>query len=457
MAVVNVEEEAPDTRRRVLLVVGVLGLFAAGIFAAFAIGGSSETSAGAETPQGAYEQLFESLANEDLIGAAEILLPGERDSLIQPWFDMVEQYKRLEVLDPALDLSAVPGIDLEFSDLEFETTQISEDLMSVKLVGGTAVSSVDPMKLPLGPLVLDRLPEGTIPDEIETGIGSVDPLDLNQDNGLVAVRRDGRWYVSLWYTVAEAAREQGGLSLPDPSDRIRPRGESTAELAVEEFVRSSIDLDVRRLIELLPPGEADALHDYAPLFLDDVEAAGRETRNLMGDIGLEIDLVRLDLTSIPRGPDRIVQFNGGEILFTSDYVDVGFDVTDGKVTVDAVIAQDEVRFSLTIVDDCFEFEISDLDGEIQDLQRGCASDVENMIEEFLGQEVFVGGLPEFDIFTEQPVIGIYTVERDGQWYVSPLGTLLDTQVEVLAVIDKDKLADLVDWFIVQAEENLAIL
>ena len=54
MAVVNVDEEAPDTRRRVLLAVGVLGLFAAGIFAAFAIGGSSETSAGAETPQGAY-------------------------------------------------------------------------------------------------------------------------------------------------------------------------------------------------------------------------------------------------------------------------------------------------------------------------------------------------------------------------------------------------------------------
>ena len=36
--------------------------------------------------------------------SCEILLPGERDSLIQPWFDMVEQYKRLEVLDPALDL-----------------------------------------------------------------------------------------------------------------------------------------------------------------------------------------------------------------------------------------------------------------------------------------------------------------------------------------------------------------
>jgi len=454
MTVVNVQEEAPDTRKRLLLAVGVVGLLVAGVIAAFAIGGSSEASAGAETPQGAYEQLFESLANEDLIGAAEILLPGERDSLVQPWFDMVEEYKRLEVLDPALELSAVPGIDLEFSDLEFETTQISDDLVSVKLVGGTAISSVDPMKLPLGPLVLDRLPEGTIPDEIETGMGSIDPVNPDENTGLIAVRRDGRWYVSLWYTVAEAAREQARLPLPEPAERIRPRGESSPELAVEEFVRSSLDLDVRRIIELLPPGEADALHDYAPLFLDDAEAATREARSLMRDVGLEIDLIRLDLTSVARGADRIVQFGGGEILFTSDYVDVAIDVTDGELTVDAVIPEDEVRFNLSVVGDCFELEIRDFNGEVQERQRECASEVENLIDGFLGQQVFVGGLPDFNIFTEQPAIGIYTVERDGQWYISPLGTLLDTQVEVLSAIDKDKLADLVDWFIAQAENAL---
>ena len=454
MAVVNVSSEAPETRKRVLLAVGVLGLLAAGIIAALAISGSTEASAGADTPEGAYEQLFESLANEDLIGAAEILLPGERDSLVQPWFDMVEEYKRLEVLDPTLDLSAVPGIDLEFADLEFETAEISDDLVSVKLVGGTAISSVDPMKLPLGPLVLDRLPEGTIPDEIESDMGSIDPLDPDQDNGLIAVRRDGRWYVSLWYTVAEAARESAGLPLPDPAERIRPRGESSAELAVEEFVRSSLDLDVRRLIELLPPGEADALHDYAPLFLDDAEAATREARSIMRDIGLEIDLVRLDLTSVARGADRIVQFDGGEILFTSDYIDVGVDVTDGAATIEAIIPEDEVRFRLTIVGDCFEFEIRDLNGEVQDRQRECASDIENLFDDFLGQSVFVGGLPDFNIFTEEPAIGVYTVERDGQWFVSPLGTLLDTQVEVLSVIDKNKLADLVDWLIAQAENTL---
>jgi hypothetical protein len=451
MAVVTVPEETNNGPKRLLLAVGVVGLLVAGVFAALAIGGSSSTSAGADTPEDAYQQLFDALANEDLIGAAEILLPAERETLVQPGFNIVDQLKRLEVLDPALDLANIAGVDLEYANVEFATTQLTEDIVGVRILGGTVSSSVDPQALPLGRLILDRLPEGTIPVEIDSSLEAIDPTE----DGLVAVRRDGKWYASLWYSVAEAARLDAGLPLPDPADAIRPRGGSSAELAVEEMIRSAIDLDVRRIIELLPPGEADALHDYAPLFLPDAESAARDARRALRDLNIEIDLVSLDLSSVDRGEDKVVLFHGGELLVTSDIADVSIEVSNGSLTAKASIPDADVRIELTVIGDCFEVEIRDFDGEILELERECAGDVDRLIEDMLGGEILVGDLPDFDIFSQRPVLGVFTVERDGQWFVSPLGTMIELQVDVLAAIDVVKLEALIDWFIAQSEGDAA--
>src|SRR5262249_15513494 len=55
--------------------------------------------------------------------------------------------------------------------------------------------------------------------------------------------------------------------------------------AVESLLRSFTTLDVQRMLELLPPDEARALDDYAPLFLDDAkQSASEAARNFKATI-----------------------------------------------------------------------------------------------------------------------------------------------------------------------------
>ena len=448
--VVPVLEQQSAGRKRLVLAIGVLGVLTAGIFAALAIGGSSTTAGGADSPEEAYQQLLQAISDEDLLGAAELVLPSERETLVQPLFDLVGELQRLEVLDPALDLSAVSGVDFDFDGVLFETTMLTEDLATLRLVGGRTTTVVEPNAFPFGPLVLDRLPEGTIPDDFRTTSESISP----SDDGLVAIRQNGKWYVSLWYSVAEAARLDAGLPLPDPDDAIVARGGGSPEAAVEEMIRAGIDLDVRRVLELLPPGEAAALHDYAPLFLPAAEEAAREARRSMRRIGLEIRLRHLELSSKKRGDDQIVSFLGGELVVTSDEIDVSIEVSDGSTSGHLVIREFGQDIGITVTGDCFELEVRDGSGEVVEYQRECAGDVENLIEQFLGSDVFVGGLPDFDIFNTDPVLGIATVKENGEWFVSPLATFLDGGVELLAAIDQQKLEDLIDWIIDQAESEI---
>lgn len=443
------EDSSSSGAKRALLAVGVIGLLIAGIFAALTVGGSTTAASGADTPEDAVLQMLDALENEDFIGAAELLLPSERESLVEPTLNMIDELKRLEVLDPELDLSAFPGVDLGFEGVELESTTVSDRLVNIKVVGGTSTSEVDQTLLPLGRLVLDRLPTGTLTDEISSSTESLDPDGAE----VVVVLQEGKWYVSLWYSVAEAARIEAGLPLPNPAQAVVARGADSAEAAVEALIRAGIDLDARRALELLAPSEAAVLQEYAPLFLADTEEAARDARREMRQFNIDIDLRRLDLSSQSRGDDRIVTFDGGELIVTSDVVDFSLEVSNGSATAEVVMLNEEVRFELTIIGDCFELEIRDLSGEVLELMRECADDIEKLFDQFAGGEVFVGGLPDFNIFTENPVLGIAATEENGEWFVSPLGTLLDSQVEVLSVVDQQKLEDLIDWFIDQAENN----
>ena len=89
--VVPVLEQQSTGRKRLVLAIGVLGVLTAGIFAALAIGGSSTTAGGADSPEEAYQQLLQAISDEDLLGAAELVLPSERETLVQPLFDLVRR------------------------------------------------------------------------------------------------------------------------------------------------------------------------------------------------------------------------------------------------------------------------------------------------------------------------------------------------------------------------------
>ena len=167
-----------------------------------------------------------------------------------------------------MDMSAIDGIDLELVGFEPRIERPSEDLAHIYLGTGTVSGNITVAELPLGQLVLDRL-DAEQQAFTDSGIQTTEP----SSTPLVAVERDGRWYLSLWYTVAENIRLDVGSPMPDPFDRPAAIGGDTPEAAVRLLFEEMVDLDVRRMIGALDPEEMAVLYDYAPLFLDEIEPA----------------------------------------------------------------------------------------------------------------------------------------------------------------------------------------
>ena len=421
--------------QRAILAVALLALVVA-----VAVGVStlrSNSAAGGATPEEAVTSALDALADEDMLGAAEMLLPAERRTLTDPIFQMITEMQRLGVLAESFDPSAVAGIDLEFIDVQLEVEQVSDDLAIVQLLGGQTSAAFTPEDFPFGRLVLDR----TTPSEISDATREVSDIEPT-DDGVAVVQRDGRWYLSAWYTVAETARRDAGLPLPDPADALVPRGEATAETAVDAMIRSLIAVDLRRAIELLPPDEAEALHVYAPLFLDALEEAEEFAREGLETNDVSLEVFRLDLSSSDIDGGRLVTIDGIGIEVASPFISGQFEIGDGEFHATIVSPEGFGSVDLAYVDGCFTTVFVEPD-QPEQIEEFCEEDAQEAIDEFIG----LGELPDFNIFTSSPRLGILAVEFDGLWYVSPLGTMFSAQVETVAAIDATKLEELVDWMI----------
>jgi len=421
--------------QRAILAVALIGLVIAVAIGVTTL--SSNSAAGGATPEEAVTGALDALAEEDMLGAAEMLLPTERRTLTDPSFQMVTELQRLGVLDASFDPAAVAGIDLEFADVELDVEQVTEDLAIVRLLGGQTSAAFEPTEFPFGPLVLDRISATEIGDATRD-VSDIEPTD----DGIAVVRRDGRWYISAWYTVAETARRDAGLPLPNPADALVARGEATAEAAVEEMIRSLLAVDLQRVIELLPPDEAEALHAYSPLFLESLAEAEKFARDGLESNDVRIELTRLDLSSTGIDSGRLVAIDAIGVEVESPVVNGRFDVGDGQFHATIVSPDGFGRVELSYVDGCFRTVFTE-PNQPEQVEEFCEDDAQDAIDEFVG----FGELPDFDIFTSTPRLGILTVEFDGLWYVSPLGTMVSAQVETVAAIDAVKLEELIDWMI----------
>jgi hypothetical protein len=422
---------------------GLIGLAAALLLAGLNLRSNSDSS-GAATPADAIAAVLEAVANEDIIAFGDSLLPTERATLMIPILELLDELKRLEVLDPSMDPSHVSGIDYEFDDVVYEMTPITDDLATIRVVGGTVTSSFEPTALPIGRLIRDRLPDGALgepTDETTASTGSADNL-------LAAVRYDGGWYFSIWYSAAEIARAEAGLDVPDLNLRIQAQGATSAEAAVEEMIRASADLDLRRILELLAPQEAVALHDYAPLFLSDAEQTADTARDELLSSGTSIDIRRIDLESRAHRNGRLVTIHGGAIDIATPEINLSLDIGDGSAR---VVMTDTNAHSTVVFEAsgrCLTMTTTGPRGA-EERETFCDDELEDMLnEQFgLGEQFDLGEIPDFNIFTTRPSFGIATVEHEGAWFISPLGTMFGAQLDTLAAIDTEKLETLVDWII----------
>jgi len=78
---------------------------------------------GAASPEAAVEELFASLAEEDVVGVLEALPPGEREVIREPVVGVVSELQRLGVMS-SFDLRDVPGFDLQVDDLQLSSTPL---------------------------------------------------------------------------------------------------------------------------------------------------------------------------------------------------------------------------------------------------------------------------------------------------------------------------------------------
>ncbi len=97
-----------------------------------------------------------------------------------------------------------------------------------------------------------------------------EPQDSDVDWKLATVKRDGRWYLSAFYSIAENARD-GGADIPDQA--LAAPGADTPDGAVQAIFDAVDDLDLEALIAALNPNEAEALQRYAPMFIDEAQRA----------------------------------------------------------------------------------------------------------------------------------------------------------------------------------------
>ncbi|HEX2784815.1 MAG TPA: hypothetical protein VHN36_14620, partial [Ilumatobacteraceae bacterium] len=213
--------------------VAVLALLGAGGFAVTKIVAGND--GGAASPSEVGTRLMDALSAEDALGVVDLLLPGERDTLRQPLIDLVDNLKRLGVADNTADLEKIGGFDISFQDVQVGATPTNVDDVSDIDITATGRVSVDGRDVPIGQLLIDEAFGGNRPD-----LGS-DPSESAIDWKLATVKRDGRWYLSAFYSIAESVRADGQ---DIPENPIVARGADTPEGAVQAIFDAVDDLDL---------------------------------------------------------------------------------------------------------------------------------------------------------------------------------------------------------------------
>jgi hypothetical protein len=218
------------------------------------------------TPTQAVESFYTALANGDAIGLAETLDPGERDILLDSVVPMVAEMNRLQFFEGA-DLRQIKGVKGSFTNYKATETKLAgrDDLVEVTIKSGTLVTDFDPKALPLGKNIKDALKD-VLDDSKKTST-----TKQLKDTPFVVHKTGSRWYVSANYSIGEAARRSNGKTTPLKTAGTVPNGAATPEAAVADMMQAVADINVKRMIELMPPSELPALQNYSDWFLPEMQ------------------------------------------------------------------------------------------------------------------------------------------------------------------------------------------
>jgi hypothetical protein len=250
----------PWRSRRRVGILATTAAFASAIgIGAFAISGAND--GGGATPAEAVAAFVDAMNAEDVLGVLDTVDPAEVDALRGAIEATTQQAQRIELLDERFSLSGVGGVDVSITDLLTTTNDITTDLAVVEATTGSISITIDLEAFGLGAVGREATSGAA---RSETASGSI------AETMLATVRRDGRWYVSVGYTIVELVRRQQGVDVPS-DEPIAAVGFATPESAASAFLTRLLDADLRGAASTAAPGEADALLGSWPLWLPDAQ------------------------------------------------------------------------------------------------------------------------------------------------------------------------------------------
>ncbi len=433
--------------RLIALFVGVVFLVAV---LYIVISGVSGERRGAEGPEAAVAELVEALNNEDIVAALNVMAPSEVGTL----GDMYPRLVELAAEDGDVENeNLLVGLDFEMAGLKTRATELHPGVALVELRSGTLSMAIDPDVA--DPDLFDvgesgeteaaitieemrdamrELEDSGELDESREAIEEIfgtsvdEPITVRAPRDgvfLMTVERDGRWYVSPIYTVAEYVRQI--LDLP-PADfalsreKAKPGASSPAGVVddvvevinsytVEQHLDALLDGDPQGIFDpfavFVPYDELGVFIDYSPSFAalteeineafqgDDMqEELSAEMEELIDAYEIEGEI---SLTVNVREEER----QDGDVVI---YLESG----SLKVDMSALLDPD--------YEDVTEVDIdASWDGLCVDLSGSIDGEPEDSFEDCVPADSRPEGLDEIFV-----VVG----EIDGSWYVSYVETIL---------------------------------
>lgn len=405
-----------------------LVLIGGGGFLAFNAGNAT---GGADTPAEALESMLLALSSGDLLAASELVEPSEQDTLVSAGFDLVDELIRIEVLADDLDLSSVSGIDLAVTELDVREEFPRSGLAHLFVERAVVSGSIDGGRLPWGSVLSGRVRDGWLASD-----GSEARESDPSTTPIVAVERDGRWYLSLWYSVAENARIDADQPLPDLGRRPAQIGAASPDEAISRFLEELLRLDVRRMIGMLDPEEARALYDYSPLFLDGATRAANEILVGLEESGWtwEVELLGLSST-ITDGDLATTEVGGFDLEARGETGSLDVEVSDGAI---------QVTFSdIDFWGDAYRIDFES-DGNCLTTTRQDAGGVdsnETCLAESIDTELDSGLATSLAEFMG---VSVVTHRVDDRWFISPTRTGAASMLSLLGTLAEDDLGTMID-------------
>jgi hypothetical protein len=446
--------EPPKKKRRLALLgvgLGVLGLAGGAAFAFTQIKGTEK----ANTPEQAIETFYKSFENGDAIGLAKTLAPGERDVMLDSMVPMLAEMSRLKVLEKDFDPAKIKGYTAKLTAFKAKSTVVRPDLAHVVVTSGKLSTTFNPNDLPFGDFI--RKLGG---DDLKESKSTTQSSDIGSkaDSPFVVQKIGKRWYLSMNYSIAESARLQSEdpYKVPLKGAGVAAKGAASPEAAVSDMMQAMADVNVRRMIELLPPDEFAALHDYAGQFIDQATDAVKD-----GKKQYKLTVTPKLLTS-KIADDRVVvtvkdlPFNlkiaNDEVKLKADYaakvLNASLDTKDGskgqltwknQILDGSFTSAEGEKVSAKYAKECLTITV---DG---DEKKGCGQEgLAKLFSDITGQQIDTSTLNTDGLgFSSKckptnkgkPAIGFTVIKREGAWYVSPTRTMLDSVTAVMKKLE----------------------